>query len=536
MNPLNTAYRWRRPFDSKGQDNPRPKEYGRGTRSATRENVAAAGVQLTNCPLHKAIYKLQSKDNITGFARRTIFKGFKRLNNTFVQNKKNAKTAFEEFPEKQIQQELQANSINYGKARADVAQAQINRYFKSKGKLRQPLISDKQVIEFAKNMFLSWDAKEGTAFSIDRVVEELISLGVAADSRIISAVVKSFKGPFLTVDEFLSFLKGDKVTAHVSKVLKQIVDCGINHKEVKITKPTVDKKTSFNGNTAESKDRNSTKNNMKSPSKSINYKVGDSNGTVIEVPLEKGSEKVIVHTSSGKGKVAMHFVYDKEGNLVEGKVVGKGKGEKLPEIQKNSGENAIDEINAVKDWWSEIERKSGYKEDIPINIVADSLVEKNIVDHRDKAKQLLGSTLKHSKPFIDLTDFKQLLYKGVFRNLVANLCREVKSRSSSEEGKLPEFLRISNYKKRLLMTAFDPANPEYKQGVKIFERLKTQYERMGKLPVIEWEEEPVVKGKSKERVGNVKEKAQGDYIEIMRKYKKLISTHPEYNEFLVYNA
>lgn len=493
------------------QEDFRAKECGRGTRSATREHVAA-GVQLANCPLHKAIYKLQSKDNITGFARRTIFKGFKRLNSTFAQSKRNAKTAFEEFPEKQIQQELQANSINYSKARADVSQAQIARYFKSKGKLKRAQISDKQVVEFAKNMFLSWDAKEDAAFSVDRVVEELISLGVAADSKVVRAVVKSFKGPLVTADEFLSFLKGDKVTAHISKVLKQIVD----------------KKMSFTGSTAES-------NNMKSPSRSINYKVGDTNGTVIEVPLEKGSEKVIVHTNSGKGKVAMHFVYDKEGNLVEGKVVGKSE-EKLPEIQKNSGESAIDEINAIKEWWSEIERKSGYKEDIPINIVADALVEKNIVDHRDKAKQLLGNTLKHSKPFVDFTDFKQLLYKGVFRNLVANLCREVKNRSGSEEGKLPEFLRISNYKKRLLMTAFDPANPEYKRGVKIFERLKTQYERMGKLPVIEWEEEPVVKGKTKERAGSIKEKAQGDYIEIMKKYKKLISTHPEYNEFLVYNA
>ena len=111
--PLSTGYCWRRSPKKDETNYSQSKYNNRNIRSVTRENVPAVGVQLTNCPLHKAIYKLQSKDNITGFSRRTIFKGFKRLNNTFIKNETNVKSSFEKFPEKQIQQELEANSINY---------------------------------------------------------------------------------------------------------------------------------------------------------------------------------------------------------------------------------------------------------------------------------------------------------------------------------------------------------------------------------------------------------------------------------------
>jgi hypothetical protein len=486
----------------------------------TKDNIVAVGVQLANCPIHKAIYKLQSKDNITGFARRTIFKGFKRLNNTLIENKRNTKTAFEAFPQKQIQQELQANSVNYNKARADVSEAQITRWFKSKGK-KVDKAADKQVIEFAKNMFLSWDTNENTEFSIDRIVEELITMGVDIDNRIINSIVKSFNASEITAKDFLTFMKGDKVSMHISKILRQIADKQLSMSE--------------------------TCSGMEYgmlPKRSINYRVGDGSGTVIEVPLEVNSQKVILHTNNSQNKkIAMHFMYDKEGNLVEENPLDKSKKvrekevEKLPLVQKNAGESALEEINIVKDWWSEIERKSGYTEDIPINIVADMLVEKGVVNNRDKAKQLLGNTLKHSKPLIEFIDFKQLLYKGVFRNIIKNLYTEVKEQRGKEEAKLPKFLQISNYKKTMLMTAFDPTNPRYQESVKIFERLKIQYEKMGKLPVIQLTEEVAPKPKAKSKQQNVKVDSNlSDYIDIMKKYKKLISTHPEYNEFLVYHG
>ena len=480
--------------------------------------MPAVGVQLANCPIHKAIYKLQSKDNITGFARRTMFKGFKRLNNSLIEGKRNAKTAFETFPEKQIQQELQVNSINYNKARAEVSEAKINRWFKSKGK-KVEKASDKQVIEFAKNMFLSWDTNDNAHFSVDRIVEELISMGVAIDNRIMNAIVKSFKASEITATEFLTFMKGDKISMHISKILRRIADKNICLNETE---------------------------NAKSPNRSINYKVADGNGTVIEIPLEPNNQKIILHTNDSQNKkITMHFTYDKEGNLLEEKAIDKSKSkkakqeeiEKLPCVQKNAGESAMEEINIIKDWWSEMERKSGYKEDIPINIVADMLVEKNVVDNRDKAKQLLGSTFRHTKSLIDFIDFKQLLYKGVFRNVIKNLYTQVKEQRSNEESKLPKFLQISNYKKRMLMTAFDSSNPRYKEGVKIFERLKVQYEKMGKLPVIQSTEEDAPKPKIKSKQQNVKADGNlSDYIDIMKKYKKLISTHPEYNEFLVYHG
>ena len=476
--PLSTGYCWRRSPKKDETNYSQSKYNNRNIRSVTRENVPAVGVQLTNCPLHKAIYKLQSKDNITGFSRRTIFKGFKRLNNTFIKNETNVKSSFEKFPEKQIQQELEANSINYNKARSDVTEAEIYKWIKSKGKITKDLVTDKEILEFTKNMFLAWDVGNNTKFSIEKIVEELITFGITTTNRILTAMVKSFKGKesnneSINANDFLNFMANDKITTHISNILRRIID----------------KKEMFNIIPCKS-------NNIisESPKKSLNYKVPNTDGTIIEIPLfnEPDSQKVILHSNNSQDeKISMQFIYNNKGNLIDQKIakISKKENNQSPNTfvkmlkpqtknqsvnyieRKSSSKKINEEIKVIKGWWAEIEKAAGYKEDIPINIVADLLVSKSLVENRDRAKQLLGSTVKHPKQYVDFSDFRELLYKGVFKNAIKDICQELELQhhNNTEELKLPKFLQISNYKKKLLMTAFDPSNPNYKQGSKIFE-------------------------------------------------------------------
>eukprot|EP01022_Parablepharisma_sp_SALTPOND_P016317 TRINITY_DN2379_c0_g1_i1.p1 TRINITY_DN2379_c0_g1~~TRINITY_DN2379_c0_g1_i1.p1 ORF type:complete len:487 (-),score=66.70 TRINITY_DN2379_c0_g1_i1:2762-4222(-) len=438
------------------------------------------------------------------------------------------------------------------KVKAEVSENEVTKWLQSKKRIRKNLISEKQVIEFAKNMFLSWDTEGKGCFSVDKIVGELVGLGLAIDSKIITSLVKTFKGgkgdTVIKVEEFLKFMRGDKVSMHISEVLRGIVEQRESYLKRAFAKNAASKKS------------------PELPMKSISYKINEKDNAVIEVPLENKAEsrKVILHTCNAENEeVALHFVYDKEGNLMEEVAVNQSKEDArhvlqnfekalkpLPEKRRLASvprktiqhprqnfNKTLEEIHVIQKWWREIEKKAGYKEEVPINIVADFLVLKGIGANRDKAKQLLGSTYKQNKRYVDYTEFKELLYKGVFRNAIKYIYTEVKGQKNEEE-KLPEFMQISNYKKKLLMTAFDSTNPQHQQGIQIFHTLRKQHAKATPQAIVNESVSRRSFGPTKRNVQIQAESSDppSDHMAIMKKYKQLISARPELHEFLVYNG
>jgi len=468
---------------------------------------STVGVPLRNCPLYKAIYRLKSKDHIVGFTKRAIFKGYKRINNSITKSAELPKKTLEKFPENQIKCELQANFVNYNKARTNMYIGHLRKWAKDRGKLKKELVSEKQVVEFAKNMFLSWTVEQQASFSIDHIVKELITLGLPINNRVIEILVKAFKGEdtendSISVNEFLTFMRGSKIDEHISNVLKRIVE----------------KKEVLN---------NIRSNIVNSPNKSINYKTDA--GFVVKIPLEgkANKQKVILDTRNYKNeRILMEFMYDKQGNLI------------------NKESTTIEEIEVIQEWWNEIEKEAGCTDEVPITIAINFLISKNVVKNSNQAKQLLGSTVRHSKPLIKFDDFKKFLYRGVFRNVIKDLCTEVKRNTDTNSTAYPEFVKIGSYKRKLLMTAIDPNDPQHQQGAKIIDKLKKQYEKMGEYIKLQITNEESYKsrqvkikqrqnyslGEQDHHINKYKEHLK-DTKEIIQKYKKVLFTQPKFNEF-----
>lgn len=557
------------------------------TQSIPKEQIALK--VSANKPVQKAMYKLQCYDNIAGFTQNTILGTYKRLTENYIKRSPSKKhESYEKFPEKQISDEIKNHSLNYSNLNKEIVQHDVEKWLGEKHVDKNSFENDKKVIEFAKNMFLSWDTENKGSFSIDKIIEELVSLGLAIDSKIITSLVTTFKNKKLgqkpsgkteiKVEEFLKFMRGDKISMHISSILK-----GIREKNDEI----------FDNN-----DKNVGEKTPRMQKKSISYKIPEIKNTFIEIPVNSKKNQVLLHTVNNENEnISMHLSYDNEGNLISKKSINHTRnyaskimsnfekslekqniitvphkpGEKMPPNIPNSKPHklnkTLEEIKIVQDWWAELEKKTRAREYIPLNDVADFLVEKTVAPNRDKAKLLLLANKNEDNgvpnKYVDFMEFKQLMYKGIFRNAIKYIYGEVKESSKSEN--LPEFMQIANYKKKLLMTAFDPDNPQHQQGIQIYNTLKKQYEKTNNsiftkynLPNLDLTEptiplslnkqdkyhEKCIPGKISSNLYSFRKKQEEnkmreeliDQKSIMQKYRELISEKPEINEFLVYHG
>lgn len=431
------------------------KTYVQISPAVERVKDSAVGIPLKNCPLYKAIHRLQSRDYVAGFTKRAIFKGYRRLNNSFTKSTEFPKKAFERFPESQVRCELRGNFANHGKARTGVYAGRFYKWAKDRGKVKMSVVSEEQVVEFAKNLLLSWTAEDKATFSVDEMVKELITLGLPVDNHIITSLANSFKAKDsaeINARDFLASVAGSKVCAHISDALKRAVQ--------------------------RREERDS---------------CGEKSLGVAKWWREEKSAKDVSRT--------------------------------------------VKEIEVVQEWWEEVEQKAGCTDDVPIAVVTNFLIAKNLVKNSDQAKRLLGSTAKNAKKVVNFNDFKKFLYRGVLRNALRYLCAEINKSIKPKEAKFPEFVHIANYKRRLLMTALDPANPQHQQGVEVFDKLKKQYEKMGEHLVVGGEGSDSRSRQSRVRKRQNYSLSEKDYddqlkstTEIMQKYKKVVFAPPKFSE------
>ncbi len=358
----------------------------------------------------------------------------------------------------------------------------------------------------------------------------------------------------------MRFMRGDKVSMHIGRVLQRLDERRADAiKEV------------AHGECREIC--------AARPKRSINYVLDRGTDTVLEVPLDRNGE-VLLHTrNEANQRVSLSFTYTADGQLTsQGLVTREAEvlrhfeshlrpyrtrtGNPVHDLSASKQKDVftaknrtLAEIRAVQEWWGELESRAGCGGRVPANAVADFLVSKRIAIGRDKAKQLLGAT---KGGLIDFGVFRDLMYRGVLRNAIRYICGEVGKQG--KEKKLPEFMRISNYKKRFLMKAFDPEDPQHGQMSRVLSALKPRPPKedlslagTAVAKIRETERKPDVTKKAtairKRRAASVLRTSKADSraiseaycnvppledpIQIIQGYKKLVSMRPEY---LVYNG
>ena len=100
----------------------------------------------------------------------------------------------EAFPERKVLEETEGNLIDNKKSKAIVTQNEKINY--TKNKLNQHNINHRlksgdtqEISEFAQNLFSLWNKEQTKAIPIQTVIEELMGLGLAIDSKLIKAVI-----------------------------------------------------------------------------------------------------------------------------------------------------------------------------------------------------------------------------------------------------------------------------------------------------------------------------------------------------------
>jgi len=455
-----------------------------------KENISFKTFEEGNYPLYSAVYKLESKDNLTGFTKRCIFKTATRLSSALIRNKESI--GFEKFPVSSLNYRGKKKSVNISKRRTE--EEELNKWVSSK--TSKEVLQDNQVIEFAKNMFLLWDSEGKGSFSVEKITEELISLGLTIDNKVIISLLESFKSKKekkvenVSLDNFLRFMRGDKVSMHISKVLHNLIEHKLNYEHpysISITKPS----TAIIA-----------KKYLKRNISSLHKRKDVSKRPVTAYQWD---------TRIDNRPFSAHrpLTAEKQRSCIRMNLTEKGKMNKT-----------IEAIRMIESWWMEIEKKAEYKEDIPINVAADVLVSKGIGGSRNKVKQWLGCSVEHNKKCVTYSEFKNLLYKGVFRNAIKYIYEEIREDARKNGKDLPEFMKMSNYKTKLLTTAFDTNNPQYQEGMKIFDRLKRRYENISKPTKKRMElskEDPYIDTKFIDKRS----------IDIMKQHKRVVTVHSE---------
>ncbi len=361
----------------------------------------------------------------------------------------------------------------------------------------------------------------------------------------------------------MQFLRGDKVSMHISNVLQRLAS----------------NKTSSLGEIAR---KQNARYPATAPKHSINYALDPEGQTVIEIPLDnpasRNGAQVLLHTRNAENdRVSLMFTYSRDGQLLTQSTVNHEKAEtrrvlqnfekglkpfpsrrdplkisstsplnktvvlSKPHAAVSTRNKTLEEIGTVQNWWEELQKSAGYKDRVPMAMAADFLVSKGVAKSRDRARQLLGAG--KGRTHIDFDVFRELMYRGVLRNAIKYIYGEIqKKKPQNDSSALPEFMQIANYKKDLLMKAFDPTDPQYKQGLQIFDALKKH--RLKLAP----ESTSAAKEKSVEtaprRTRHIcallrPRRTEGeteDPMQIIERYKKLVSTKPEVNEYMVYHG
>jgi len=351
------------------------------------------------------MYSLSSADYVTGFTSQSIIGTYNNfcdaiLQKTNEQKKRNflSKNKLNKsliFPEEKILEQSKCIDLSPGRMRPNLTREEINLWLLTK-KGDQTSRKTKEIVEFAKNIFKSWDTNGSGEVPINRVIEELIELGMSQDHRFVESLVQEMQKigfnpkPGLILEaQFVEFFKWNKSVERAFLLLKEEA----------------------------AKQKNSIRNSK-----------------VVLRNFEKLLRPYPNNKFANCNPINKHLrIRNKFSNSLD-------------------ISNANNEIETVQKWWSEIEKSTKSYEKIPFNKISDYLISKGIVRNIQKVKKLFGVSLKPIQNLeVEYNDFKKIFYKGILQDAIKDAYKGV--RHGFKNKSMPEFLRISGYKKSLLLKA-----------------------------------------------------------------------------------
>jgi len=179
-------------------------------------------------------------------------------------------------------------------------------------------------------------------------------------------------------------------------------------------------------------------------------------------------------------------------------------------IKRNLPRLNLTHVERAQEWWDHIEKKAGYRDDIPVDIIVDLLVNKKIANNRINAKKIVEITLRNNNEYVQFEDFKALLHSGVFTNAL------------KDGNKRTSVIRSSKLGDKVLITNLDNKSKKYKQGILLLEKLKKDFNEVMRFPSSSSKRK--LKPIHRYSITNPKINSK-DYDDMIRKYKERLSTN-----------
>ena len=101
-----------------------------------------------------------------------------------------------------------------------------------KRKIQAKDLNNRKHIEFAKNLFISWDDDGSGVLEAEEIVKPLVGLGLSSDSKFAIKILQALDPKAsigghratddlsITLKDFVKIFKNDKVSEHLVKILK----------------------------------------------------------------------------------------------------------------------------------------------------------------------------------------------------------------------------------------------------------------------------------------------------------------------------
>ncbi|CAI2383089.1 unnamed protein product [Moneuplotes crassus] len=358
-------------------------------------------------------------------------------------------------------------------------------------------------IEFAKNLFLSWDDSGNGELNPDEIKKPFISMGLSADSKFASKLFEALASGNkrkkkadlkLTLQDFIKIFKSDKFSEQISQMIRKEIDNGNNAKiNLSHTKPFMEQHL----------DPNSSKRSKKN----VTISMKNENG-IVEIPLDpsmKGQFNVYKRESTENGHVSSKKIIkidEKRDTLIEENIKERADDQRSFDAKENINDTSqsqflpndreimeqfnktsslTDQMKIVKKWWNEMGDSSSNTMHLrqndyiskPIKVVASFMTQKGITPDIEKAKNVIYKAQlgRDKRQVVTFDEFNRIFCKGIFKDALINVVESIDKDNQINNDSLPLSVKISQYKRGLMIDGLMKEKSRYEDGKAILEAL-----------------------------------------------------------------
>lgn len=388
-------------------------------------------------------------------------------------------------------------------------------------------------VEFAKNLFISWDDDGSGVLEAEEIIRPLVELGLSSDSKFATKIIQALDSKQtrggkedlrITLQDFVRIFKSDKVSEHMTKIINEDVYQQKAQEAVINQPPSANLKHSeFRSPRLASVQDSASRVSNKSKI-SLSMKTQDLK-KIVEIPLDRQVDQISIHQSvveQGQKRIRTkiykvkggtqlvdpqinvitiqddsprtqsqssgfkHFLTNAPLQASDAKKPQKSfsRGTALtcpaekpaPSQRPTKGRNATlqDQMETIKAWWKQIDARGVWTYEQPTQAVCGFMVRKRLASDKEQAAKIVFGQLGLAtrKDTINFDEFNRVFCKGIFKEALVTVNTNFAKTSKDGSGDLPLALQINEYKRRQMLGGLDPGSDSFHQGRQILNSLR----------------------------------------------------------------